>query len=257
MESTIDEHIDARMEESERRMKTMTAETKKMVEEAKALMGRAGPNRQSASEVSGETSMGGPWQPKTLEKKGVCSFADRFRLGVSSEYVADFTEKLKDKMEEESAQYIDWDRTEGANRYTFFFKIVLVRRENTDRETVYTVKGEISEILKGDDMRIRHSLCYCAAQASPLRREMYAAGGRYSNAFESLCDASVKARREYSGQEVTILASGPEGTDKNTHLQSWVGEWSSRSRTWRHFDKELKVVGVDRAALEAKLQEES
>lgn len=95
-------------------------------------------------------------------------------------------------------------------------------------------------------MRIRNSMCYCAARASPLRREMYAAGGRYSNAFESLCDVGVKTRRVYSGQGVTILANGPEGNDKSAHLQgSWlrVAEWSSRSRTWRHFNKELKVVG--------------
>lgn len=186
LESSLDKHVATRLEESERRMQTMAAETRKAVEEAKALLGKADSSRQSAAEVHGEASASGPWRPRTLEIKGFCAFVDRFRLGVSSDFVADYTEKLKNRMESESIGHIDWERTESANRLTFCFKIVLVLRENTDREVVYAVKGEIADILKDDSMRIRNSQVYCAAQASPGRREVYAAGGKYTNASESL-----------------------------------------------------------------------
>lgn len=218
LENSLDKHVATRLEESERRMQTMAAETKKAVEEAKALLGKADSSRQSATEAHGEASALGPWRPRTLEIKGFCAFADRFRLGVSSDFVAEYTEKLKNRMESESVGHIDWERTESAIRFTFCFKIVLVLRENTDREVVYVVKGEIADFLKDDSMRIRNAQVYCAAQASPGRREMYAAGGKYTNAFESLCAAEVKSRREYSGQGVTILASGPDSCDKNAHL---------------------------------------
>lgn len=135
LETGIDRRIDSRLDESERRMKEMTMETKKMIDEAKALVGRTGQPR-AASEVGGETFGSASWQPKTLEIKGFCSFADRFWLGISSAYVADFTEKLKNKMDEGSSQHVDSDRTEGANKYTLCFKIVLVMREKSTADFV-------------------------------------------------------------------------------------------------------------------------
>lgn len=238
----------------------MSDETRKLIDQAKDLVDKAG--RGGTSSMAGSAaSLNEGWTPRTLEIKGFSSFTERFRRGVSCEFAAEFTDKLQEKLPDEYAAFIDWDRSSNANRCTFCFKITLVMKDDVEREQVFQTKSEIGELLKQPELHIRGVMCFCAAQASPMRRELYASAGKYTTVFEGMTGSIVETRREYGSPGVVMLArrlDDDKKKDKNSHLAAtWtrISEWSSRSKSWRHHEKELDLFVVAVGELSARLSE--
>lgn len=201
------------------------------------------------------------WTPRTLEVKGFSSFTERFRRGVPCEYAAEFADKLQAKLPAEHADHIDWDKSSTANRFTFCFKITLVMKDEVEREQVFQTKGEITELLKLPEFHIRGVMCFCAAQASPMRRELYASAGKYTTAFEGLSGSTVETRREYGAPGIVMLARRTDDNknkDKHSHLAAaWtrISEWNSRTKSWKHCENELELFGVAAGELSDRLSE--
>lgn len=110
-------------------------------------------------------------------------------------------------------------------------------------------------------------------QASPARRALFAAAGRFTSAFTTLSgDLTLNTKREYSAAGLAALAYRTAATiaaDKKSHLHHgkasgkggstqqgrWVRVAEYANSSWTIFDGECATLGVCATTLREKLQD--
>lgn len=272
---SVDSKIDKRMEDTLQKVRDMVEQADRAASEAKAVAEKlAGAGEGAALNPASGTlrSPGGgrssPWTPRTLvEVKGFCEWARRFTDGVSSEFAEEFLHRLREDLADEG-KMVDWDRSVGANRFAYNFKLVIVMREENDdaeaRCRIYNLKDQVAQRLRQEDFFVNRKPCFVVPQASPGRRELFALAGRFTAALAASTDeVGLQTKREYAAQAITILAWRKSSDDKNSHLGHrggaaptlgggrWlrVAEWTARQKDWRLFKDELSTIGVDCSVL--------
>lgn len=279
LQTSIDEKICARAEATEQKLESFIEETRRAAEEARRIAegatGATGADwgRRPMGGVGvgpSSSASGAAWVPKTVELKGFCNYNERYTNGVSSEWVAEYMGHICEALPEHQRCLVDWQRTEAANRYAYNFKLVIVlkqsSRDDDDRRAAYDLKNSLAEILTQKEFNIKGKDIYAAVQASPARRTLFAAAGKFTTAFVTLSgDPALSTKREYGASSLTVLAFHGCDEDKNAHLGKgggkgasseagcWVrvGEFSADA--WRLFEGECGRFGVDTAVLREKL----
>lgn len=277
LQTSIGEKVCARAEATEKKLESFIEETRRATQEAKRIaegaFGATGADlgRRPAGGVGGVSSASGTmWVPKTVELKGFCSFTERYSNGVSCEWAADYLGYIREALPDHLRGRVDWQRTEAANKYAYNFKLVVVLKQSghddEDRRSAYDLKNGLADILAQKEYYIKGKEVYAAVQASPARRSLFAAAGKFCNAFVTLAgDLALSTKREYGAASLTVLAFLRDGDDKNEHLNKGGGKGSSSepgrwirvgefsSDAWRLFEGECGRFGVEAAVLREKL----
>lgn len=146
-----------------------------------------------------------------MEIKGYCTYGERYSRGVSSEFAAEFMDKMRRELEGDVADHINWSRAAAANRYAYNFKLVMVINEQEDnqnsKDMAYRLKKAVAKLLQKQDYAINKAICYVVVQASPERRLLFQHAGRFCGIFSELSgDSAIQTKREYGFDSLTILA---------------------------------------------------
>lgn len=272
---TVNSKIDSRMSQAMKEVRSMVDEANKAAAEAEAAATKAaagGPLMQGSGTPSSHVGFkSGPWVPNTLEVKGFCEWARRFSDGISSEFAEEFLHKLREDLGE-AGKFADWERSYGASRFAYNFKMIIVMKDGEDdvesKNRVYDLKEQVSMRLKREEFHVNRHACLVVPQASPERRELFALAGRFTSALMASSAESFVTKREYASQGITILVWRSDADDKNSHLAQgkaagggggggrWVrvAEWTSRAKNWRLYDKELCSMGIESSHLLGNLE---
>lgn len=163
-------------------------------------------------------------------------------MGLNAEFASEYASKIKETMSDELAAKVQWGRSDAANRYSYNLKLVVVMNEtgqaDKDRESAYQVKEHITNELGKDAFAINGKNCDVVVQASPARRELFAAASKFTSAFWALpvrpqrLGLEHRRRRRQEWPSLGLEGEG-DGEVQRHHLWRLLGAVGAPTRSRR------------------------